>query len=649
MTGTTWLLGGTSTLVLATSTLLLRARRRVTSLETELREARRRIDAGVAGDAGSDASSASREGLTTQEWLALPARSAQDALWDWDIGLDRVRFSARWRELVGLQPAEVERSTDEWWGRVHPADRAQLQVDITAQMAGRGDRFTAEHRVRHEDGRWLRVQWNGLIVRDAEGRALRAAGSVRDTTHQRSMEEEARRGALYDALTGLPNRTLAMDLLRRAITRTKRHGERRFAALLVDIDRFNLLNDSLGHAVGDELLRGVAKRLATAVRPGDVIARLGSDEFLLILDDVADVSEAESVADRVALVLNDAILVSAHSVVISASLGIAPFDPDCLEPEDYLRDAELAMRRAKHSGRARHERFLPEMRDGVRRRVSLEQDLHGAIERDEMVLWYQPVFCVRGDTERLVGFEALMRWDHPRHGLVGPSAFVPVAEETGMIIPLGAWAVRRACEQLLALAPNGPDAPWVSVNIAARQLADRALVDMVDAALRDTGLDPTRLKLEVTENVVLSDEEGARAALEKLRSRGVRSLMDDFGTGHASLSYLHRLPIGTIKIDRYFVGRMDVSPECLEIVRSVITLARSLGMEVVAEGVEQETHLTQLRTLGCEYAQGFLLARPMHAGDASDFLRLRAGGRAMARPVIPRIPTPPGSSAVMPA
>lgn len=619
MNGTIWLLGGASTFALATAPLLWRAHARLRRVSGELRIAQERLAAAESG-----VPKATAPVLTTQEWLALPARSAQDALWDWDLVHDRMRFSARWRELVGMEPQDIERSTDEWWGRVHPADRAQLQVDITAQTAGANERFVAEHRVRHEDGRWLRVQWNGLIVRGPDGRALRAAGSVRDTTHQRSMEEEARRGALYDLLTGLPNRTLAFDLLRRAIARTKRHGERRFAALLVDIDRFNLLNDSLGHTVGDDLLRGVAKRLGTAVRPGDVIARLGSDEFLLILDEINDISEAESVADRVALVLADAILVTSHSVVISASVGIALYDPDCLEPADYVRDAELALRRAKDSGRARHERFVPEMRDGVRRRVSLEQDLHGAIERDEMLVWYQPIFAVHGESERLVGFEALIRWNHPRHGLLGPAAFVPVAEETGMIIPLGAWVLRRACTDLLDLAPNGPGAPWVSVNVAARQLADRALVDLVDAALRDSGLEPTRLKLEVTENVVLSDEAGARVALESLRARGVRSLMDDFGTGHASLSYLHRLPIGTIKIDRYFVGRMDVSPECLEIVRSVVTLARSLGMEVVAEGVEQETHLSQLRTLGCEYAQGFLLARPMSPADARELLLARA-------------------------
>lgn len=612
MNGSLWFLGGAAATALVMLPMVRRSRPRPSTGTT------------------SDAASALPDGpipADTVEWIALSARHAQDALWHWDVRRDRMRFSPRWRAMVGLGDEEVERTTEEWLARVHPADRAQLQVDIAAQMSGTSRRFESEHRVRHEDGRWLRLHFTGMIERDASGRAVRAAGSVRDTTHQRSVEEAARRGALYDALTGLPNRALAFDLLRRAIRRTRRPGERRFATVLVDLDRFNLLNDSLGHDAGDELLRGVARRLATAVRPGDVIARMGSDEFLLILDAIEDVADADGVADRVALVLADPIPVPGHDVVITASLGIALHDPAVTEPADYVRDAELAMQRAKQGGRARAERFAAEMRDGVRRRVSLEQDLRGALERGEISLMYQPVWDLRAEGERVVGFEALLRWAHPQHGPIGPANFVPVAEETGMILALGGWALREACRQLVEFAPNGDAAPWVSVNVAARQLADPALAATVDAALADSGLEPTRLKLEVTENIVLTDEEGIRATLEALRARGVRTLMDDFGTGHASLSYLHRLPIGTIKIDRYFVGRMDVSPECLEIVRSVIALARGLGMEVVAEGVEQETHLTQLRTLGCEYAQGFLLARPLTPADAHTVIRARAAAR----------------------
>ena len=551
-----------------------------------------------------------------EDWLTRAASASIDGLWDWDCRTDALRLSSRWREMIGLPAEPVERSTDEWWGRAHPSDRTQLHVDITAQLAGAESRLSVEHRVRHEDGRWLHLQWSGLIERDAGGRALRVAGSVRDVTQVRLAEERQRRESLYDALTGLPNRALTIDLLRRAIHRTRRQGERRFAVLLVDLDRFNLLNDSLGHGAGDELLKGVAQRLATAVRPGDVIARLGGDEFVLLLDQISDFGDAESVADRVKFVLAEPLTAIAHTLTVSASIGIVLHDPEIDQPTDYLRDAELAMHEAKRAGRARHVCFNADMRDGVRRRVSVEQDLRGAVDRDEFTMLYQPVWGVADGTERLLGFEALVRWQHPRRGLLGAGDFIPIAEESDLILTLGSWAMHRACRELADIAPNGPGAPWVSVNLAARQLADRDLVGLVDNVLHATGLETSRLKLEVTENVILHDEQGARQMLETLRARGVQSLMDDFGTGHASLSYLHRLPIGTIKIDRYFVGRMDVSPECLEIVRSIITLARSLGMEVVAEGVEHEVQLAQLRELGCHAVQGFLLSPPLVAEEA---------------------------------
>lgn len=606
------LIGGTSAAVLALGALAWRNR----ALARELHRTREQLASMPTPSRERELGGSPSVAPSAHDWLAVPSRSAVDALWVWDILTDRIRFSARWRELIGLPGEEVHRSTDEWWSRVHPSDRAQLQADTAAIFAGTDARFSIEHRVRHEDGRFLNVHWVGVIERDAAGLATRVAGSVRDMTALRSVEERQRRASLYDALTGLPNRELAIDLLRRAINRTQRQGQRRFAVLLVDLDRFNLLNDSLGHAAGDELLRGVAQRLSTAVRPGDVISRLGADQFLLLLDDIAEVEDAESVADRVTLVLAEPLTAIANQVTVSASIGIVPHDPAILLPTDYLRDAELAMHGAKRQGGARHERFNPGMRDGVRHRVSIEQDLRGAIDREEFVVLYQPIWSVRGQDEELVGFEALVRWQHPIKGMLGAGEFVPIAEESGLIVALGAWTMHRACRELAELAPNGPGAPWVSVNVAARQLAERGLTEVVDSILHATGLEPARLKLEVTENVILHDEATAHEVLDGLRLRGVRSVMDDFGTGHASLSYLHRLPIGTIKIDRYFIGRMDVSTECLEIVRSIIALARSLGMEVVAEGVEQEAQLAQLRDLGCQAVQGFLLARPLHAEEA---------------------------------
>ena len=552
---------------------------------------------------------------TSAEWLALPVRGAQDALWDWDLVSEKIRFSSRWREMVGMRAEEVIASSEEWMSRVHPADRAQVEVDIAAQTAGGGIRFSSEHRVRHQSGQWMTLQWTGVIVRDATGRAIRVAGSARDATAQRSVEEQARREAFYDTLTGLPNRALALDLLRRSIARTRRQGERRFAVMLANIDRFALLNDSLGNGAGDEILRGVARRLATAVRPGDVLARVGGDRFMIILDAVSEWSETERIADRVRLVLTEPLDIFSNDVGVSASVGIVLHTPTTEAPLDYLRDAELALQAAKALGGGKHAHYDPTMREGARHRVSLEQDLRGAIARGEMMVWYQPVFSTRYAPEKLVGFEALLRWNHPTRGLLGPGEFVPVAEETGMIVPLGTWAIGEACRHMRDIAPNGEGAPWVSVNVAARQLADSALLTIVDKALQQSGIDASRLRLEVTENTILSDETVARETLLALRERGVRILMDDFGTGHASLSYLHRLPISTIKIDRYFVGRMDVSSECLEIVRSVVALAKSLSMDVVAEGVEQDAQLQQLREMGCGHVQGFLLSHPLRAEE----------------------------------
>lgn len=568
--------------------------------------------------------SAGPEGATDLGWVTRASAAAEDALWEWDCATDLLRCSPRWRELIGRPATAVAVPIDEWWSRVHPSDRTQFDVDVTAVRLG-GEHFSVEHRVRHDDGRWLHLRWQGAVSRDAAGRALRISGQVRDVSAIREAEERRRREALYDALTGLPNRSLALDLLRRAILRARRHGERRFAVLLVDLDRFNLLNDSLGHGAGDALLAGVSRRLATAVRPGDVIARLGGDEFLLLLDDVSAIEDAESVADRVKLVLADPITAISHEVHVTASIGIVLHDPAIEQATDYLRDAELAMHGAKAAGRARHHRFHVEMRDGVRRRVSMEQDLRGAIDRQEFVVLFQPVWSVTEPTVRLLGFEALVRWLHPSKGMLTAGDFIPIAEESDLIIGLGTWAMHRACRELAEMSPNGPGAPWVSVNLAARQLADRGLVGRIDEVLHATGLEPARLHLEVTENVILHDEAGARQMLQLLRERGIRSLMDDFGTGHASLSYLHRLPIGTIKIDRYFVGRMDVSPECLEIVRSIIALARSLGMDVVAEGVEQEAQLAQLRDLGCSAVQGFLFARPLLAEEAMSLIAAMEG------------------------
>jgi diguanylate cyclase (GGDEF)-like protein len=470
------------------------------------------------------------------------------------------------------------------------------------------------------------VHCRGIVTRDAQGKGVRITGSLTDISARKDLESRLRQEAQFDTLTALPNRSYAIDLLRRAIARSKRTGVYRFAVLFLDCDRFKVVNDSLGHHAGDVLLQGVTQRLNRAVRTGDVVARLGGDEFVVILEDAHDEPEAVTVAERIQQALALPFLIENRELVVSVSIGIAMGQPDLDGPEDYLRDADVAMYRAKARGRARYEVFRPDMRVRAQRQMALETDLRLALDRGELTVAYQPVWEL--ESGRIAGFEALARWLHPQHGVLQPADFIPIAEETGLILRLGEWVLREAARTLAAWNAGLPPSAhvWMSVNMAARQLVHPSLVATVKQVLLDTDIPPDRLKLEITESMILADAVAAVSALEQLKALGVRLLMDDFGTGHASLSYLHRLPIATIKIDRYFVGRIDVDQECYEIVRTILNLSRSLRMDVVAEGVENERQMHLLRDLGCQMVQGFLLAHPLVEAEACGALaRDRAG------------------------
>jgi diguanylate cyclase (GGDEF)-like protein/PAS domain S-box-containing protein len=562
----------------------------------------------------------------SEERYALAARGANDGLWDWDLVSGEIYFSDRWREMVGAAGQVLSASPDEWFSRVHKSDLPQLKVDIAAQAAGSRPHFESEHRLRHSEGYFVWVLCRGIVVRSAEGDAVRVAGSMTDVTTRKDLEERLRREAQFDALTSLPNRSYATDLLRRAIARSKRNADQLFSVLFLDCDRFKVVNDSLGHAAGDALLRMVAGRLNACVRPGDVVARLGGDEFVVILEGVRDEEESISVAERIQQSLAQPFFLQGRELFVSVSVGITMTQRGVDRPEDYIRDADLAMYQAKTLGRARHEVFRPDMRAGAVRQLSIENDLRHAMERQELHVMYQPVWSLL--TGRITGFEALMRWDHPGLGAMSPADFIPIAEQTGLILPIGEWVMRSAAAQLVEW--NGDaaaEAPaWMSVNVAARQLTHPSLVAVVQGVIADTGIDARNLRLEITESMIMADAEAAAGALEQLKALGIHLLMDDFGTGHASLSYLHRLPISTIKIDRYFVGRIDANSECLEIVRTILDLSRSLRMDVVAEGVEAAPQRDLLQSLGCEFAQGYLLSPPLSAGDAR---RLLAANRSV--------------------
>ena len=441
--------------------------------------------------------------------------------------------------------------------------------------------------------------------------------------------EHFRAAALHDALTGLPNRTLLMNHLRLAVEHSKRRPEYRFAALYLDLDRFKVINDSLGHIAGDQLLVELARRLEECIRSTDTVARLGGDEFAILLSDIEDYGDATRVAERIHESLGRPFHLGGHEVYTSASIGITLSATGYNEPEAILRDADTVMYRAKANGKARHELFDEAMHARAVALLRTETDLRRGVERDEFRVVYQPILSLT--TGEVEGFEALARWQHPERGVVSPSEFIPVAEETGLIVELGRRVLREACRQLSEWQARGLVGPaqHVSVNISGKQFARAELAASVAEALTDSGLDPRCLRLEITESVVMANAESACATLGRLRTLGLGVSIDDFGTGYSSLSYLHRFPVDTLKVDRSFIGRMGEGDENGELVRAIVTLARNLDMRVVAEGVETARQRDLLRGLGCEYAQGYYFSRPLDPNAAVRWLTT-VGSRQMA-------------------
>jgi diguanylate cyclase (GGDEF)-like protein/PAS domain S-box-containing protein len=465
---------------------------------------------------------------------------------------------------------------------------------------------------------WVSAHFSPRLAED--GSVAGVVGVLVDVTarkeaeaERRAAQERLRHDARHDPLTGLPNRALFLERLAAAAARDRASPGGCFAVLVLDLDRFQLVNDSLGHAVGDALLACVAERLRGCVRDGDTVARLGGDEFVVLLDDRADARVATHAAERIHATLARPLHPAGHEVFTSASIGIALSAAGYGEPQHLVRNAELAMYRARRAGAGRHATFDAGMHAGVLARLELETDLRRAAGRGELSLVYQPIVAL--DSGRVAGFEALLRWLHPTRGWVPPDEFIPVAEDTGLILPLGCWVVAEACRRLRAMGPRIS----ISVNVSARQLAQPELPRELHAALGDAGVAPERLIVEVTESGAVG--EAAAATLARVRALGVRVYMDDFGTGYSSLAALHRLPIDGLKVDRSFVaGITDAGSGTIEVVRTVAALARGLGLPLIAEGVETPAQLAALRGLGCQFAQGFLFAPGLEPAAAADLL-----------------------------
>jgi diguanylate cyclase (GGDEF)-like protein/PAS domain S-box-containing protein len=554
----------------------------------------------------------------SEQRFELAARAANDGLWEWDLATEEAQFSARWRAIVG-QPEPLPRIS-EWLDRVHPEDKGCVMSALRAHIDGLTSHFETEHRLHHSNGTWRWVLIRGLAERDRDGKAVRLAGSLSDVTHRRVAEEQLAHRAFYDPLTNLPNRALFLDRLRHALRRTLRRREHLFAVLFLDIDRFKVINDSLGHMVGDRLLVMIARRLELALRPGDSVARLGGDEFTILLDDLQDVADATRVADRVHAELAAPFTIGTQELFTSASIGIAFSTAGYEKPEDMLRDADTAMYRAKARGRARHALFDTAMHQNAVRLLQVEADLRHALERDEMHVEYQPIVAL--ESGRILGVEALMRWRHPQRGAVEPIEFIPVAEETGLIVPLGRWVLLQACREVKRWHDKlGPGAACrLSVNLSSKQLSQPDLAQQIAQVLDETGLPATFLELEITESAILEHTEAAEVTLAKLKELGVQLSIDDFGTGYSSLSYLQRFPIDTLKIDRSFVQHLgtlglDGSTDS-RLARTIVLIGRNLGKAVIAEGVETPEQLAILREVRCDRAQGYLFSRPV-GGDAA--------------------------------
>lgn len=589
---------------------------------------------------------------------ALAVRGTTEGVWNWDLQSDRIEFSPRWKEMLGYADAELSDSPQEWFGRLHPQDANAFKQAIADYRQGLTSRFECEYRLQHRDGSYRWMQSQGLALHNRKGHLERMIGSQTDITERREAEAALHRTVFYDTLTELLSRAGFIHHLQQAIADAQTYPTASFAVLWLDFDQFKLVNNSLGSALGDRLLVAAARRLKAFLTPENFVARLGGDEFAVLLFQAQSSAEATRVAERLQQILSLPFNLDAQEVFATVSVGIVLSSIHYTQAEQLLQDADTAMHRAKATGRARCQVFERTMRTRMLVKLQMETDLRRAINQgerhanlvgmstagfsktllqeagfdrvavptdvpgvhQELQLYYQPIVCLA--TGRIIGFEALARWKHPKQGFLPPSQFIPVAEETGLIIPLSWWILRAACRQMrqwrLAFPQHG--ALTMSVNLSSQQFSMPDLIEPIRQILRETELDPASLKLEMTEGMVMGNAACVVDMLYQIRALGIKLAIDDFGTGYSSLSYLPRFPINTLKIDRSFVSEMDSCMDSLEIVRTIAILAHNLGIDVVAEGIETPEQQAQLLEMKCEFGQGYFFSEPLEAKAATRLL-----------------------------
>lgn len=541
------------------------------------------------------------------------------------IGIGLVSPSGRWlkvnhalTEILGYTPEDF--MAMDFQAITLSDDLGLTLVKVHELLAGKIANWQMEQRYIHKTGRLVWTSWSVSAAHDSKSSQPNLIFQIQDITGKKSAEEKLRHEATHDALTGLPNRLFFMNRLSSALERIPHIEDYKVSVLFIDLDRFKYVNDSLGHLIGDELLKGIAERLRDCMRPSDIVARLGGDEFTILVEGKYDVMEVIRIAERIQQKFGVPFDLRGHEVYSTASIGILHASDKHESSEDMMRDADTAMYQAKRAGKARHEVFDEEMHSIAKETLKLETDLRRAVEREEIQVYYQPIYSLQ--TGEVECFESLARWEHPELGNISPTKFIPLAEEIGLIDRLCEQVLRRACRDIGSLQRRSTDEHnfCVSVNLSCRQFSQNSLVQNIEAILRETQFSPRNLKLEITESVFFEHQDRAIIMLNQLRDDGIEINIDDFGTGYSNLGYLKKLPVSALKIDRSFVSMIDANGKNDEIVRAIVTLARNLGLTVIAEGVETEIQLEVLKAMDCEGAQGFLFAKPMCFEDLCDFL-----------------------------
>ncbi len=565
-----------------------------------------------------------RQMAERDQLFQLISENAADMIALVDVNGHRLYNSPAYQKVLGYSPEELKSGSS--IEQVHPDDRPRvLQAAEKARATGQGERV--EYRILHKNGSWRTLESTACAVRNAKGQTDKLVIVNRDITDRKRAEDLLVHNAFHDRLTDLPNRALFLDRLQHALTLSKRHPNYKFAVLLIDVDEFKVVNDSLGHSAGDELLIQIGQRLKDSVRRADLVsrprisdvadrmgtdntlARLGGDEFSVLLDDIRNPIEAVRVAERIQLELAASFLINGQEIVISASIGIAASNGPHHLAEELLRDADIAMYRAKRAGKSRCEVSDPAMHTNAVKRLRLETAIRKGLDQGEFRVHYQPIVSLQ--TGKIAGFEALSRWQHA-DDMISPGEFIAVAEETGLIIPMNRQLLREACQNLRSWQSKFPSSSplMMSVNLTSKEFSQPDLAFEIGKCLGETGVDPGSLHVEITETIAMGNEEQSGRVLGTLKALGIHLSIDDFGTGYSSLSRLRRIPVDTLKIDRAFISNMETDPDNHEIVRAIIMLAHNLGLKVVAEGAETQEHVNLLKELNCEMVQGYFFSRP---------------------------------------